>query len=36
MSLTPENPIPVKGSGKGRIWMSADFDEPLEEFKEYM
>ncbi len=21
---------------KGRIWMSPDFDEPLEDFKEYM
>jgi antitoxin (DNA-binding transcriptional repressor) of toxin-antitoxin stability system len=24
------------GSGKGKIWMSEDFDEPLEDFKEYM
>lgn len=24
------------GSLKGKIWMSDDFDEPLEEFKEYM
>lgn len=24
------------GSAKGDIWMSDDFDEPLEEFKEYM
>jgi len=24
------------GSWKGRIWMSDDFDEPLEEFEEYM
>lgn len=24
------------GSAKGLIWMSDDFDEPLEEFKEYM
>jgi len=23
------------GSAKGLIWMSDDFDEPLEEFKEY-
>ena len=24
------------GSAKGLIWISDDFDEPLEEFKEYM
>jgi antitoxin (DNA-binding transcriptional repressor) of toxin-antitoxin stability system len=24
------------GSAKGLIWMSEDFDEPLEEFREYM
>lgn len=24
------------GSAKGQIWMSPDFDEPLEDFKEYM
>lgn len=24
------------GSAKGEIWMSEDFDEPLEEFGEYM
>jgi prevent-host-death family protein len=24
------------GSAKGQVWMSDDFDEPLEEFKEYM
>jgi antitoxin (DNA-binding transcriptional repressor) of toxin-antitoxin stability system len=24
------------GSAKGQIWMSDDFDEPLEDFKEYM
>ncbi len=27
---------PKAGSLKGKIWMSADFDEPLEEFREYM
>ncbi|WP_414619899.1 DUF2281 domain-containing protein [Calothrix sp. CCY 0018] len=36
-----ENPsikrYPAKaGSAKGLVWMSDDFDEPLEEFKEYM
>ena len=24
------------GSAKGQVWISDDFDEPLEEFKEYM
>jgi prevent-host-death family protein len=24
------------GSAKGKIWMAPDFDEPLEDFKEYM
>jgi antitoxin (DNA-binding transcriptional repressor) of toxin-antitoxin stability system len=24
------------GSAKGLIWMSDDFDDPLEEFKEYL
>lgn len=27
---------PTFGSAKGLIWMSDDFDEPLEEFEEYM
>jgi len=34
--IQPEKPRPKFGSGKGLIWMSDDFDEPLEEFKEYM
>lgn len=25
-----------RGSAKGKVWMSNDFDEPLEDFKEYM
>ena len=25
-----------RGSAKGQIWMAADFDEPLEDFREYM
>lgn len=25
-----------RGSAKGQIWIAADFDEPLEDFKEYM
>ncbi len=24
------------GSAKGKLWMAPDFDEPLEDFKEYM
>lgn len=33
----PKQQWPCKaGSAKGKIWMSPDFDEPLEEFKEYM
>ena len=41
--LTPEPPKPVKrpdrvfGTGKDVIlWVSPDFDEPLEEMREYM
>lgn len=34
--LKPKGPIsPEPGCLKG-FWMSADFDEPLEDFKEYM
>jgi hypothetical protein len=29
-------PIPKFGSGKGMFIISQDFDEPLEDFKEYM
>ena len=25
-----------RGSAKGKVWISDDFDEPLEEFQEYM
>ncbi len=38
----PVDPTPVKrdrpsmiGALKGKIWISPDFDEPLEEFKDY-
>jgi prevent-host-death family protein len=38
--LIAANPVkryPAKaGSAKGMVWMSDDFDEPLEDFKEYM
>jgi antitoxin (DNA-binding transcriptional repressor) of toxin-antitoxin stability system len=39
IKLTPiqsVKPRPKFGSAKGLVWMSDDFDEPLEEFKEYM
>ena len=40
VQLTPKQPVkryPAKaGTAKGQVWMSDDFDEPLEEFKEYM
>jgi antitoxin (DNA-binding transcriptional repressor) of toxin-antitoxin stability system len=29
-------PRPKFGSAKGLVWMSDDFDEPLEEMKEYL
>lgn len=34
-----DKPTPKKrqfGAGKGKVKMSADFDEPLEDFKDYM
>lgn len=31
-----KKPKPVFGSAKGEIILSPDFDEPLEDFKEYM
>lgn len=35
--LEPTQRRPAKaGSAKGLVWMSDDFDEPLEDFKEYM
>lgn len=37
--LTPVEslkPRPKFGTAKGLVWMSDDFDEPLEELKEYM
>ncbi|MBE9045811.1 type II toxin-antitoxin system prevent-host-death family antitoxin [Pleurocapsales cyanobacterium LEGE 10410] len=38
IKLTPATPIKSRqpGSAKGKVWMSEDFDEPLEEFKDYM
>jgi antitoxin (DNA-binding transcriptional repressor) of toxin-antitoxin stability system len=34
--IEPVKPRRKAGSAKGIIWMSDDFDEPLEEFREYM
>lgn len=38
VKLIPATPVKSRkpGSAKGMVWMSDDFDEPLEEFKEYM
>ena len=37
IALEPVKRHPAKaGSAKGLIWMSDDFDQPLEDFKEYM
>lgn len=34
--ISKKEPIPKFGSAKGLIEISDDFDEPLEDFKEYM
>ncbi len=34
--LYPVNPERHPGSAKGLVWMSDDFDDPLEDFAEYM
>ncbi len=34
--MTQDKPKPIFGSAKGLIEMSEDFDEPLEDFTEYM
>ena len=38
VKLMPTQPVKNRqpGSAKGQIWMSDDFDEPLEDFKDYM
>ena len=39
VKLTPVSPVkrrPLFGSAKGLITISDDFDEPLEDFKDYM
>jgi len=33
--LSPAKKPLKRGSQKGKVWMSTDFDEPLEDFKEY-
>ena len=32
----PSSKKPIFGCAKGQIYISPDFDEPLEDFKEYM
>jgi DNA-damage-inducible protein J len=32
----PERPTPKSGGGEGKVFMSDDFDDPMEEFEEYM
>ena len=34
--LTKSKPRPTFGSAKGEIWMSEDFDAPLDDFEDYM
>ena len=34
--VEPERPRPKFGSAKGMVHMTDDFDEPLEEFREYL
>ena len=40
LTFTPktaeQKKVPVFGCLKGQIWMAEDFDEPLEDFKDYM
>lgn len=36
MQLRPTTKVRQRGSAKGQIWMSPDFDEPLEDFQDYM
>ena len=39
VAVPPESPgqkTPKLGGWEGRIWMSDDFDAPLEDFKDYM
>jgi prevent-host-death family protein len=35
ISVTPLPPSPTFGSAKGRVKMTEDFDEPLEDFQAY-
>ena len=35
-AFTEPKKQPVFGSGKGKMWISGDFDIPLEELREYM
>lgn len=34
--ISPIKRLLKRGSAKGKVWISDDFDEPLEDFQEYM
>ena len=34
--VSQPKPRPTFGSAKGEIWMSEDFDAPLDDFEDYM
>ena len=34
--ISPIKRLLKRGSAKGKVWMSDDFDQPLEDFQEYM
>ena len=36
VALETQKPERKLGSAKGKIWISPDFDEPLDDFKDYM
>ena len=36
VKISPIKQSLKRGSAKGKVWMSDDFDEPLEDFQEYM
>lgn len=36
VAIQPDKEPRQPGSAKGEIWISPDFDEPLEDFKDYM
>lgn len=34
--ISPIKRLLKRGSAKGKVWISDDFDQPLEDFQEYM